>query len=450
MGCRALASLPAAIAVLWLCSLSVHGTARAEVTETLLRASDKAQSDNFGDSVSLVGDVALIGAPQIGKGGAGAAYVFRWDGSAWSEEQKLEAPVDDRDAGDAFGAAVALGSESLAVIGAFGDDETAGSAGAAYIYRYNGTSWVLEQKLLAGDGVGSDEFGNEVAMDGDTAVVGARRDNHSGLSDPGSVYVFVYDGMTMTWLESARLDADDAAAKDELGIDVAIDGSMIAAGAWRDDDGGSESGSVYTLNAPQHKLVAADDDSFDWFGRGLDIRGDVLAVGAPGDDDAGDISGSVYVYRDPGSGFAFEQKLTASDADGQEEFGFSLALGNATLVVGAYLQDDNGVNAGAGYVYRYDGSSWVEEYKLNPTGPVPGGLNGGEQLGFDVAVDGNRVLLGAPLDDLPTNAGSAWLFDLPPAPVPATSPTGRMLLGVLLLLLASWAWRSAAWRRWRG
>jgi len=150
----------------------------------VLSASDEDAQDKFGSSVSLHGDVALVGVPQDEDGGAfsGAAYVFRYDGEAWQEEQKLLA--DDAAEDDRFGSAVAVG-RNVAIVGA----PSAGSSGAAYVFEYNQTSWVQSRKLLQGDqGIG-DNFGQSIAVFDEKVLIGASNNDDGGES-AGSAYVF--------------------------------------------------------------------------------------------------------------------------------------------------------------------------------------------------------------------------------------------------------------------
>ena len=110
-------------------------------------------------------------------------------------------------------------------------------------------------------------------------------------------------------------------------------------------------------------------------------------------------------------------------------------------MIGANQQDDSGVNAGAAYLYRYVGGTWVETNKLQPSA-----LGGGENFGTDIAVSGNRILIGAPLEDVPTNAGAAWVFDFTPQ-VPLLPSPAWPLLVLSIGLAACFAGRRSSARR---
>jgi hypothetical protein len=262
-------------------------------------ASDGAQSASFGHSVSISSDTAVVGANRDCDNGilSGSAYAFRYDGASWVEEAKLLA--SDGQASEEFGYAVAISGDA-AVIGANYDNDNGGASGSAYVFRYDGVSWVQDAKLLASDGAAGDWFGFSVSISGDTAVIGAALDDDNG-SDSGSAYVFRYDGST--WAQEAKLLASDGAPDNRFGWSVAISGDTAVIGACRDDDSGSYSGSAYVFRydgagwVQQAKLLASDAAVSDTFGGSAAISGDAAVIGADGDDDNGSSSGLAYVFQ---------------------------------------------------------------------------------------------------------------------------------------------------------
>ncbi len=188
------------------------------------------------------------------------------------------------------------------MVGADLDGENGLFAGAAYVYRYDGTNWAEEQKLTGSDGTSGDLFGFSVAVAGAVVVVGAYLDDEVG-KDSGSAYVYRHDGIG--WVEEDKLTNSDGAVEDHFGINVALDGELIVVGANLDDDDGSRSGSAYS-------------------------------------------------YRLDGAEWVEERKITASDADTGDFFGISVALAGDTLVVGAYLDNDSGIGSGSAYVYELE------------------------------------------------------------------------------------------------
>ncbi len=290
--------------------------------------------------------------------------------ATFSEEQKLTA--SDADAFDQFGNAVAL-SGDRAIVGALGNDDAGLNSGAAYVFAFDGSTWTEEQKLTASDADAEDLFGNAVALSGDRALIGAGLNDDAG-SGSGAAYVFAFDGST--WTEEQKLTASDANAEDLFGASVAISGDHALVGATSDDDGGFNSGAAYvfafdgSIWAEEQKLTASDADAGDQFGQSVSLSGDRALVGAIGDGDAGSFSGAAYVFAFDGSTWAEEQKLTASDADEFAQFGFSVSLSGDRALVGAIGDDDAASGSGAAYVFEA-AASLCEPGTFSATGFAP-------------------------------------------------------------------------------
>ena len=365
-----------------------------------LTASDGPDGHQFGISVSVAGDTAVVGANGDDDAGtaSGSAYTFRYNGAAWVEEAKLTA--SDAAAGDGFGISVSVAGDT-AVVGARFDDDAGIASGSAYVFRYNGAAWVEEAKLTASDAAAGDGFGASVAVADDIVVVGAGSNTDAGTRS-GSAYVFRYNGAA--WVEEAKLTASDAAAEDLFGVSVAVADKTAVVGAFGNDDNGSLSGSAYIFRyngaawVEEAKLTASDAAAGDHFGISVAVAalnvltgaGETAVVGAFGDDDSGSVSGSAYIFRYNGAAWVEEAKLTASDAAAEDQFGVSVAVADETAVVGADLDDDNGSFSGSAYIFRYNGAAWVEEAKLTASDAAAG-----DQFGVSVAVSGDTTLVGA-------------------------------------------------------
>ena len=407
--------------------------AQCDTDPDKLLASDGTGGDQFGYSVALSRNVALVGA-NFGSG-SGSAYVFRFDGSGWTEQQKL-LPSDGMP-GVSFGFSVAV-SDDIAVVGAKGDDDNGVSSGSAYVYRFDGLTWIEEQKLLASDGAPGDRFGWSVAVsqvccseegscqggltdqeclaDGgilpqdDVAVVGAY--GHDGLgSNSGSAYVYRFDGST--WIEEQELLASDGAQSDDFGYSVAVSGHGAIVGAPGDDDLGTDSGSSYVFRfngadwLQESKLLGSDGIGNDKFGGSVAVSDDVAVVGAHRHDDLGASSGSAYVFRFDGSSWIEESELLASDGALVHHFGRSVSVSSDAVVVGAYnYYDGDGLTGGAAYLFGFNGSGWIEETKLlAPDGAAD------DRFGWSVAVSDDMALVGGYKDDdNGLSRGSAWVF----------------------------------------
>jgi hypothetical protein len=314
--------------------------------------------------------------------------------------------ASDGESQDEFGTSVAV-SGDVAIVGAPNEDTNGSNAGAAYIYRFNGSSWVQEDKLLADDGDASDEFGISVTIDGDIAMVGATGDDDNG-SAAGAVYVFSYDGSG--WNQISKLKASDGTSNDEFGISVSVSGTFAIIGASLDDDLGTNSGSAYafrqsgSLWVQQSKITPSDGDADDRFGMAVAIHDGVAVVGSRWHDGNGLNSGAAYVYANFGNSWLEEAKLEASDGDVTDQFGWSVAINGDRILVGSPYDDDNGNASGSAYIYTYSGT-WGQEYKLVP---IDGGST--DNFGSAVGIGGNMAVVGSPGSDEPLNSGKAYVF----------------------------------------
>ena len=265
----------------------------AWVQEQVLSATNSASDDEFGESVSISGDKAIVGAWK--DDGTGSAYIYIYSGSSWD---KYKITASDAASNDRFGGSVSISGDK-AIVGAFLNDDDETNAGSAYIYKYNGSSWVQEQKLTSPVPEENGWFGVSVSISGDIAIVGVAT-TIVGTDSPGSVYLFKFNGTS--WIETQKLTASDAAAEDSFGISVSILGDKAIIGAYRDDDGGENSGSahIFKFNGTSwieaQKLTASDAAAEDSFGINVSISGDRAIIGAFRDDDGGEDSGSAHIY----------------------------------------------------------------------------------------------------------------------------------------------------------
>ena len=395
-----------------------------------LAAGDAAASDYFGFSVSIDGDTLVIGAYGDGNDDGidkhGSAYVFTRDtagdpASGWTQVAKLTADAGaedvDGDEEDRFGFSVSIDGDTV-VIGAYCDDDDGTNSGSAYVFTRDtpgdlASSWTQVAKLTAGDGAGFDLFAHSVSIDGDTVVIGAPRDADNGPQS-GSAYVFTRDtagDLASGWTQFAKLTAGDGVGGDEFGQTVSIDGDTVVIVAWLDDDKGSTSGSAYVFTRDTAgdlasgwtqvaKLTADDGAEGDRFGNSVSIDGDTVVIGAYANDDDGVDSGSAYVFtRDTAGDLASDwtqvAKLTADDAAGDDWFGISVSIDGDTVVISSPRDADNGIESGSAYVFTRDtagdlASGWTQFAKLTSDDGA-----GYDNFGQSVSIDGNTVVIGA-------------------------------------------------------
>jgi hypothetical protein len=334
-----------------------------------LTASDAQDTDRFGISVSISGDYAIVGAYQEDGAGMnrGAAYVFyRNEGGTdnWGEVTKLTAS-DDQDY-DVFGYSVSI-SGDYAVVGAVSEDGAGTNRGAAYVFYLNeggAGTWGEVTKLIASLPEDYASFGYSVSINGDYAIVGASDEDGAG-SNRGAAYVFNRNqGGADNWGEVTKLTALDAEDGDDFGCSVSISRDDVIVGArFEGEVGLLERGAAYVYNRNHGgadnwgevtKLTASDETQADRLGISVSMSGDHAIVGAAGENGAGSNRGAAYVFnRNQGGADNWGEvtKLTASDAENNDEFGGSVFMSGDDIIVGAPYENGAGTNRGAAYVY---------------------------------------------------------------------------------------------------
>lgn len=373
-----------------------------------LLPSSLAAYDHAGVSVALDGAVAVIGAPDHDVVGVdeGAVFVYRHDGTQFQEEQTLVG--SDSANYDDFGVSVAVSGNFLAV-GASLHDALGADAGAVYVYQYAAGVWTQKQKLTASDGNAGDYFGASVALLGDVLVVGAPGDDLTS-ADVGSAYVFRYKGSFVGWTESQKLTAPSPASYDQFGYSLDLDPSRLVVGCPLRDSLAYDAGAVYlytigTTLTFEAEVVSASAQYSDNFGTDVALDGSLLAVGLPHDDDAGSESGSVCVFEYTGGAWVEEVKLLPPVVYTYEYFGLRLDLDDGNLAIGAEYADTDGTDSGVVYSYVRHGGDW---YYDQPLGSSAGATS--DHFGSAVSVDGDLCLSGARYDDDKTwDAGAAFV-----------------------------------------
>jgi LPXTG-site transpeptidase (sortase) family protein len=343
------------------------------VQQWSLTAPDPGPQDAFGFAVAIDGSTAVIGArnADLDQGGglikdAGAAYVYTYNGKTWLLQAKLTAK--GASAGDTFGVSVAI-SGSRILVGATGVDltdpgekgEELKDAGAAYVFTRSGGSWTQQVRLTASDPAEEDSFGSAVAIDGGTAVVAAETKSLMPLVNLGAAYVF-YNSGGKNWKEQAKLLPADPYLGDYFGSSVAIDGGRIAVGAIQ-----------------------------------------VPPIGESG-------PGKAFIFKRSGGTWVPEARLKAKGGHSGDGFGSAIALYGTTVVVGAPFADpDLGqgrvASAGAAYVFSRSGSTWKENAVLTASDGLA--FN---HFGDSVGIYSDLIVAGADGATQAGNSGSGAVY----------------------------------------
>jgi hypothetical protein len=304
--------------------------------------------------------------------------------------------------------------------------------GAAYVFTCSGTpcTWTQQQELIAADGVRGDEFGNTVALSGNTAVIGAPYRN----SYQGAAYVFTCSGTPCTWRQQQELTAADGARGDVFGYSVAVSGKTVIIGAI---GANSSQGAAYVFRCSgtpctwrqQQELTSSDGARGDVFGTRVAVSGATVVIGAPGKTiGSNSLQGAAYVFTCSGTPCTWrqQQELTASDGASRDEFGTRVAVSGNTVIIA------NNTLQGAAYVFTCSGTpcSWkVKGWWPFTTRKQQQELTAadgarGDEFGYSVALSGNTAIIGAAYKN--SYQGAAYVFSSPAVATTGPAKTDRM------------------------
>jgi hypothetical protein len=364
--------------------------------EAKLIVSDGGSNDNFGFSVSISGDYAIVGAPGLARNEdyAGAAYIFEREGTNWVQQAKLSSFPPER--GDYFGCSVSINGD-YAIVGASGSVYRKAYKGCVYIFKREGSNWI-QQAEITGSSMNSGEFGASVSINGDYAIMGSP--SYATSNYGGAAYIFKREGAN--WVQHDKLMS--AERYDRFGDSVSISGDYaVAATELSVNSFRGISGAAYVFNrdgtswTQQAKLRASDGSMSDSFGCSVSISGDYFVVGA---------TGCAYIFKREGTNWTEQTKL--SEVKG--------SVGDSVFICGDYViigapNDNNvlgGTRSGSAYVFEREDTNWARQVKLT----AEDGQRS-DNFGSSVSMDGNYIIVGTRGDDdNGTNSGSAYIFKI--------------------------------------
>ncbi|MCW7494621.1 FG-GAP repeat protein [Leptospira sp. 2 VSF19] len=468
------------------CGFLIQTPIKLWESQAYLKAANAEASDQFGGAVAISGDTIVVGA--IGEasnqttitngegassdntlGLSGAVYVYQRTGSTWSQQAYIKAP--NAEAGDQFGVAVAIDGDTIVVGANLEDsnqttitngssasgDNSASNAGAVYVYKRSGSTWVQEAYLKPSNAEASDQFGFPVAISGDTIVVGTYLEDSNqttitngptasgdnSATSAGAIYVFQRSGSA--WSQQAYIKPSNVEAQDAFGKGLAISGDTIVAGANLEDsnqttitnggtassnNGATSAGAAYVYQrtgstwVEQAYLKAPNAEAGDQFGEDVAISKDTIVVAAfaeasnqititngptASSDNSAATAGAAYVFKRIGSTWNNEAYLKAPNAKTDEYFGTSLAIEGDTIVVSSIYEDsgqktvtngptisidNSSPRSGAIYVYGRTGSNWALNAYLKAPNADPD-----DRLGNSIGLSGDTIVVGANQED---------------------------------------------------
>jgi FG-GAP repeat len=355
--------------------------------------------NSFGFSVSISGNYAIVGsyAKTVGANSAqGKAYIFNFNGSTWVQQAMLVA--SDGAANDYFGYCVSING-NYAIVGAY--NKTVGASsfgqGKAYIFNFNGSSWVQQAILTAIDGSAYDKFGYSVSISGNYAIVGAKNKNVGAINGQGKAYIYNFNGTS--WAIQNILTASDGAANDDFGNSVSISGTNAIIGASNktiSGNGNQGKAYIFSLSAGSwvqigSGITASDGTFADNFGLSVSINGDYAIVGSPSRTVNGNSNqGKVYVFYFNGSTWIQQASLIATDGSSSDFLGFPVSISGNYAIIGASSKTISANSGqGAAYIYQNVNGTWLQLQKVTN----PGG-NTNFNFGYGAAIDAGRFLIG--------------------------------------------------------
>ncbi|MES2777477.1 MAG: FG-GAP repeat protein [Bacteroidota bacterium] len=317
-----------------------------------LVANDGGAGDSFGGGLLIDGNLIMVGAynDDIGENiDQGSVYVFKLENGVWIQKQKFTG--SNATTGDAFGGGMSV-QNGMAVICAYRDDIGAATdAGAAYIFKLNDSTglWNETQKIYPNDGTSGDRFGNTVCVNGDKIIVTAFYDDVNSTYHRGSAYIFT--NQNGSWVQTAKLTANDGAYDDVFGTNAAIQGDFALVGAYNADISFANQGACYLYKlesgvwVQKQKIMAADAGTNGFFGQSVALKDGYAVIGSHG---LNSLQGAAYVFQLNPVNSTMSQllKITAADAAANDYLGFSADISNYNVIIGAY-----GKNGLKGKVY---------------------------------------------------------------------------------------------------
>lgn len=359
---------------------------------------DAAAGASFGSAVAIVGNTIVAGAPHDNTGAAGAGRAYLIDASNGNLLDRLDNPTPD--AGDQFGASVAL-SAGLAIVGTPFDDSSAADAGTAYLFDpVSGDFYTAINHPVPAVG---DQFSGSLSLSGDLLVVGAKGFDASATDlNAGRAYLFQASMGTLL----ATLVNPTPAENEYFGQSLAISAAGIVTGSWGHDGLAVDSGEAYLFDATGNlttTIASQPPAANEGFGNALALAGERFVVGHANDNTNGQASGKVAIYnRDTG---LLEREFFAPNPARGDSFGSSVAVAGNRLAVGASGKSLSGADGGVVFVFDLTTGDLLQSI-LNPTPAAS------ENFGAQLAFEGTTLVIGNPQDQEQAQGnGAVYLYD---------------------------------------
>ncbi|MFA6597044.1 MAG: hypothetical protein WCS69_04915, partial [Ignavibacteriaceae bacterium] len=310
-----------------------------------LTASDGNIDYQFGKKVAISGDRVIVS--SVGTYSTnikGRVYVFKRNGNAWTEESILMA--SDGSARDLFGADLAILNDEIIVTAT----DINLYKGAAYFFKYENNNWNEKQIFTPTSTTEFKQFGESIAIDENSILVGSPGDSYGGYSTHGSAYIFIKE--EDLWIEKKRLIPNDSLARKSFGTSVALNNGVAIIG-----DVNTTPEKVYIFSKinestwTQLDTIKSGFDNSTLFGYDLAVDNDYILLGCKNNSEIAYQSGAVYVYKKIGNQWSFDEKIFHPDSEWSGEFGSGVACKNGRYIIGANYTAGKNPESGAAFIY---------------------------------------------------------------------------------------------------
>jgi len=379
------------------------------IAEIKINPDDGSEDDRFGESVLIEDQWMFIGANRDYNNdvNSGSVYVYTYDqdmNTIFYDKLIPSDYVHDQ----FFGKTISYDNNWLAVSSIY-DNDNGIKSGSVYLFNFNGSSWVEHSKLIAYDGSAFDRYGYSIDIKSGKLAVGSIYDDDNG-ENSGSVYLYEYTNNL--WSLSAKLSPNYLTEMDFFGFSVSLSDDFLAVSAPQSDVGNLEAGIVnlYSLNPNNYLestiLSPEDLNTYNHFGYRTYLESDFLIVSSIYDDDLTVNAGSVYVYKYINDEWFYYDEVFASDGIANDNFGISLSMYNNWLSIGS-IDDDNGIDSGSLYLFKYEDDTFIEKTKINPS-------DGSQydEYSSSISIESDYLLVGSKFDDdNGNNSGSVYFYN---------------------------------------
>lgn len=363
--------------------------AKATISDYQPFTNDTLIGTGFGNGVSVSGNYAIVGEKIANVGSniqQGAANIFYFNGSTWTKLQKLTDASGA--ASDEFGSSVSI-SGNYAIVGAPKDDVGANvNQGSASIYRLNGSNWIFMQKLTDATGAADDAFGYSVAISGNYATVGAYTDDVGSNFNQGSVSMYQFNGTS--WVLMQKITDAAGKANELFGTSVAIGGNYAAVTASFGNVGTNNQqgyANIYQLSGGawvfMQKVTDPEGVPGEYFGSSISVSGNTIVVGAANRKIGSNLNqGSAFVFEYDGNTWISAQRLLDVDGQDGDQSGSSVFVSGNYILVGApWDVIGNSASRGSVTIYQRVGLGWSKLQFV--TDPAVGNFVFGQGVAVD-------------------------------------------------------------------